>query len=391
MVFMKKLLRLLPVFLVSSVAVAAYEDHFPAYFEYCTGTRWMLQTGEKGGSPGHGFTYIHGLCKDYRSDYPRVLPCAEVPAELRMKHPHDGVGISLDKNFTNVMWVAVPGRDFMINGNKAPQPINRAQIDDHLAEVTRLRIFDGVRSKSDALKAHTIGTSEYLSAIALDTLGTDHAVNWARKLHCVSVPVPAASLGKMADFLNAANEQFRGDREYEWSKLSNNCVHVSINQSAALGINKPIKVDQKFLRKLTNMALPANGFLMYADRTVLARTPSLRKLRKALPEKGFYPVQVGALLRSYDAFPSGGYFKTDDLSVLTAPRIATPWKLLSTPEKYEEKYMTPANTELKANAELWVGRYQRLLDRLDPSDKGSAVEDYLRQQLEKAKKIATEG
>jgi hypothetical protein len=300
------------------------------------------------------------------------------------------VGISLDKNFTNVMWVAVPGRDFMINGNNSPEPISRTRIDQHISEVTRLRIFDGVRSKSDALKALAIGTPEYSSAIALDTLGTDHAVNWARELHCVSIPVPVTTLGKVTEFLNASNEQYRGERQYEWSKLSNNCVHLSINQSAALGLNKPIALDQKYLKMLTNMALPANGFLMYADRAVLARSPGLRKLRKSISDKGFHQAQVGAILRSYEAFPSGEYFKTDELSVLTAPRIATPWKLLSTPRSYEQKYMTPANSELKANAEMWVARYQSLLDRVKSSDKGSALESYLLHQLETSKKIVSE-
>ncbi len=380
----------LPLLLLSSLVSAAYQDHFPAYFEYCTGSRWMLQSGEKGGSPGHGFTYIHGLCKDYRSDYPRVIPCAEVSKEFHLMYPHSGVGISLDKNFTNVMWVAVPGRDFMINGNRSPEPISRSRINEHISEVTRLKIFDGVRSKSDALKTMTLGTPEYFAGIALDTLGTDHAVNWARELHCATIPVPVASLGKVADFLNKSNEQFRGEREYEWSKLSNNCVHISINQSAALGINKPIALDQKFLRKLTNMALPANGFLMYADRAVLARSPSLRKLQKSVSEKGFHHAQVGAMLRSYDAFPSGEYFKTDELSVLTAPRISKPLSLLATPRSYARRYMTPANSELKANAEMWVARYQRLLNRVKSSDKGSALESYLLQQLEISKKIVAE-
>ncbi len=387
---MKKYIFALPLLLLSSLASATYEDHFPAYFEYCTGSRWMLQSGEKGGSPGHGFTYIHGLCKDYRSEYPRVIPCAEVSEEFQRTFPHTGVGISLDKNFTNVMWVAVPGRDFMISGNRSPEPISRASIDEHIAEVTRLKIFNGVRSKSDALKTMTLGTPEYFAGIALDTLGTDHAVNWARELHFATIPVPSSSLRKVADFLNTSNEQYRGEREYQWSKLSNNCVHISINQSAALGINKPIALDQKFLKKLTSMALPANGFLMYADRAVLARTPSLRKLRKSLSEKGFHHAQVGAMLRSYKAFPSGEYFKTDELSVLTAPRIAKPWKLLATPRSYEQKYMTPANSELKANAEMWVARYQRLLDRVKSSDKGSVLESYLSQQLATSKKIVAE-
>lgn len=387
---MNKLILTLPLLLLSSVVWSAYEDHFPVYYEYCTGTQWKLQSGEEGGSPGHGFAYINGLCKDYRSLYPQVIPCSEVSPELRKKYPHEGVGISLDKNFSNVMWVAVPGRDLMMFGNKDRKSINIEDIREHISKINELKVFSDVRSKSDKLKPYTFGTREYLEAIALDTLGTDHAVNWARKLHCVKIPTTNDSLPKVAEYLNQSNNQYRTDREYKWSKLSNNCVHISINASHAMGINKSIKTDQKYLKMLTNMALPANGFLMYADLAVLAKKPGKKEIKKSLSEKGFHPAQVGSIMEAYEAYPSGEYFKTDDLGVLTAPRLFKPHKLLATPEKYQAKYMTRENSELKANAEMWIEHYRALLNSLGSTQKGSHVEEYLKKQLDLSEKIVAE-
>lgn len=384
---MKKLLLALPLLVVSSVALAAYEDHFPVYYEYCTGTQWKLQSGDVGGSPGHGFSYIHGLCKDYSSAYPQVIPCSEVSKELKAKYPHEGVGISLDKNFSNVMWVAVPGRDLMLFGDKERKAISHADVKEHNERITELKVFDEVISKSDKLKDIPRHTPAYLSAIAEDTLGTDHAVNWARELHCVKIPATKESLVGVTQFLNESNNQYKEGPGYEWSKLSNNCVHLSINASNAMGLNGAIKLDQKHIKMLTNMALPANGFLMYADHAVLSKVPSKKLLKKVLPQTGLYQAQVGSIMEAHPAFPSGEKFNTDELSVLTGPRIFKPFKLLATPRKYEKKYMTPKNSELKANAEMWIERYEALLDDLKKEERGSEVERYLLKQLEISNKI----
>jgi hypothetical protein len=374
----------------STLVFASYEDHFPVYFEYCTGTQWKLQSGDIGGTPGHGLTYIHGLCKDYSSPYPQVIPCDKVPSVQRKKFPHEGVGISLDKNFSNVMWVAIPGRNLTLFGDLKPQAITNDDLDRHIEKITSLEVFKGVRSKSDLLKPLQYGSDEYLRTIATDTAGTDHAVNWARELHCVKIPAPRSSLDAVTKFLNDSNKTYRTGKEYEWSKLSNNCVHISINQSHAMGINDAIKTDQKFIKKLMNMALPANGFLMYADQTVLAGEPSKRELARALSEKDFYPVQVGSIMEEHKVFPSGEYFNTEDLEVLTAPRILKPWKLLSTPRKYAKKYMTPQNSKLKENAQMWALRYEKLLGKLKSSERGSKLEKYLIKQLHLSQRIIKE-
>lgn len=372
---------------ISLSASAAYEDHFPAYFEYCTGTQWKLQSGDVGGSPGHSFIYVHGLCKDYRSSYPQVIPCSEVSDDLKAQYPHEGVGISLDKNFSNVMWVAVPGRDFTLFGDTDRKPITNNDIESILRKVTDLKVFQDVVHKGESSASLPYNSPEYLREVALATVGTDYAVNWARELHCVKVPAPIETLPKVASFLNESNNQYKEGEGYVWSKFSNNCTHLSINASHAMGISKSIKLDSKFIGKILNLALPSNAFLMYADTTVLGKIPSTRLLSKVLPKKGFYPVQVGSIMENHPVYPSGDYFLTEDLSVLTLPRILKPHKLLTTPEKYEQKYMTPVNSNLKVNATMWIGRYESLLRSLKPDTKLLEVESYLEKQLELARRI----
>lgn len=136
-----------------------------------------------------------------------------------------------------------------------------------------------------------------------------------------------------------------------------------------------------------NCALPTNTFLMYADLSVLKKKPSLRKLHKALNKEGFTPVQVGSIIENHPVFPSGEIFNTENLEVLTAPRPKSPFNFLGTPEKYERKYMTPKNSQLKANAQMWINHYQKLLNRLNKDQKGSELEQYILKKLELSKQI----
>ena len=75
---------------------------------------------------------------------------------------------------------------------------------------------------------------------------------------------------------------------------------------------------------------------------------------------------------------------------MPAPRLSTPLRLLAPPRKYAKKYLKTENSELKVNAEMWIERYQLLLDKLKPSQKGSLVENYIVEQLKISKKIASE-
>lgn len=381
---MKNLILALP-FLFSSLALASYEDHFPAYYEYCSGTQWKLQSGDVGGSPGHGFNYIHGLCKDYRSAYPQVIPCSEVEPHLLSQYPHEGVGVSLDKNYSNVSWVAVPGRDLMYFGKQKRKAIGNEDVEAIVRKITDLRVFHDVVMKPAQYSSMEVNSPEYLRATALDTLGTDYAVNWARELHCVRIPVPSTSLKPLADYLNKANSQYRTGVGYQWDKIKNNCTHLAINMGHILGINKAILTDRHILRQLFNLALPSNTFLMYADLAVLNKLSS-RKLKKSVEQDSYHPLQLGSLVMKYEVYPSGERFSTDDLTVLTLPRILKPLRLFSTPRKYE-KYFSPDRTELVSNAETWLERYSKFYNKLKPDERSSAFAAYLQKQISLAEDI----
>lgn len=383
---MNKVLTSIGILIMSSMASAAYEDHFPTYFEYCTGTQWKLQSGEEGGRPGHGFTYIHGLCKDYRSTYPQVIPCSEVSEDLRTKYPHEGVGVSLDKNFSNVMWVAVPGRDLTFFGETERKAITHDDVRNIIKKAIDLKIFNDVVHKGKKAQELPFNSQEYLEEVADATLGTEYAVTWARDLHCAKIPFQASALKDVANFLNEANNQYRSGPSYVWDKISNNCAHLAINTSHQMGITDIIKTDQPGIKKYFNMALPSNTFLMYADESALAKKPGLKELTRVINQKGFSRVQVGSIINHYPAYPSGNKFNTEDLGVLTAPRIKKPLKVFMTPEKYEVRYMTPKNSELEENARSWKNHYQKLLSQIK-TRKESKVEKYIDDQLEIIEKI----
>ena len=372
----------------TQISFAAYEDHFPTYYEYCTGTRWKLKSGEVGGSPGHSFNYIHGLCKDYTSDYPQVIPCSEVSKELKEQYPHNGVGISLDKNFSNVTWVAIPGRDLTIFGESERSPITLENIETAIKRVTDLKVFHDVRMKPEKFQNLEFNSPEYLETTARETIGTDYAVNWARTLHCVRIPFPSSRLKKLSDYLNQANLQYRTGPGYQWDKVKNNCTHLAINMGNTLGINKAISTDQDGIKQLFNLALPANTFMMYADLAVLNKLKK-RKLRKLVEEKGFSPLQLGSLLMKYEAYADGEYFDTKDLTVLTLPRVKKPHRLLDNPKKYE-RFINEETTELKNNAEAWLTKYQQLFEKLASNEKDLTFGSYLKSQILLAEKILAE-
>lgn len=379
---MNKSFGIIGLILFSTLANASYEKHFPSYYEYCTGTQWKLQSGEEGGKPGHGFTYIHGLCKDYRSSYPQVIPCSEVSEELKAKYPHEGVGVSLDKNFSNVMWVAVPGRDLTFFGDiKEPRAITHDDVKTIIQKAIDLKIFNDVVHKGKKAQELPFNSLEYLEEVADATLGTEYAVTWARELHCARIPIKAQVLPSVAKFLNETNNQYKEGPGYEWDKISNNCAHLAINTSEQMGINDAILVDQSGIKKYFNMALPSNTFLMYADISALSKKPGLKKLGKLINKDGYTPVQVGALINNYPAYPSGDKFNTDNLSILTAPRPKQPLRFLSTPQKYETKYMTAKNSDLMTNAQMWKSHYEKLLSQLRPQETSSKLELYLNDQL----------
>lgn len=343
--------------LSSTMALASYEDHFPEYFEYCTATQLKYQPeyfgGSVGGPGGHGFMYIHGLCKDYSKSYPQVVPC-------QSDSNHQGVGVSLDSDYSNVAWVAVPGRDLMMNGNLDPKAVTEADVNALAEKAVELKIFENVKMKPEYVSKNAFNTPEHEKAAAIYSIGTDIAVTWGRELRCVRIPVNKSAIQAAADFLNDVNNKYyKNNVPYEWSMVKNNCTHLAMNTSAAMGINPKIKTDGSTVAQIFNLGIPANAYLMYADRAILNKVNE-KEIYKSKPFKnfGFHPTQLGSLMIHQQAFPDNVMFKTSELVAITLPRKNV-LKLLATPIGYN-KHATPENTELQANAQKWKAIYSEL-------------------------------
>lgn len=343
---MKYILPLAALLLAGSSLASSYDDVFSEYYEFCSGTRLKYHPayygGAVGGVGGHGFMYIHGLCKDYSKNFPQVKVCDA-------NDNHKGVGVSLDSDYLNVQWVAVPGRELMIFGDKNPNEVVTSEM---VEEVTKkahaLKIFENVKLKGISDKL-TFNSEDYQRETARFSIGTDLAVNWARDLRCVRIPVEKEKLSETAEYLNSLNQKYYyGKDEYKWSDLKNNCIHLSTNVASKLGITKSVPTDKSKLTQIMHLAVPSNYYLHLVDKAVLKKKAKNR----------YTPNQFGSLMAKYPAFPSNDMFITQDLDALVLPRKNI-LRLMATPESYDRYLSEPKFTDLEENALYWEEIYSR--------------------------------
>src|SRR5690606_6842455 len=107
------------------------------------------------------------------------------------------------------MWVAVPGRDFTFFGDLSPRVTTHDDVKNVIARAIELKIFNDVVHKGERAQTLPFNSREYLEEVADATLGTDYAVNWARELHCVKIPIKEETLLSVAQFLNESNNQYK--------------------------------------------------------------------------------------------------------------------------------------------------------------------------------------
>lgn len=343
---MKYILGLSLLVSVGTTLASSYDDVFGEYYEYCTGTRLKYQPayygGATGGIGGHGFMYIHGLCKDYSKNFPQVKVCDE-------NDDHKGVGVSLDSDYLNVQWVAVPGRELMIFGDKNPNEIVTHEMIQEITQKSyQLKIFENVKLKGISEKL-AFNSEDYQKETARFSIGTDLAINWARDLRCVRIPVIKEKLGDTAEYLNSLNQKYYyGPKEYKWSDLKNNCVHLATNVANKLGITKSAPTDKSKLTQIMNLAVPSNYYLHLVDKAVL---------KKRVKDR-YTPNQFGSLMAKYPAFPTNDMFITEDLNALTLPRKNL-LRLRATPVSYDRFLKEAKYTSLEENALYWDEIYSK--------------------------------
>ena len=124
------------------VPAPIYEQLFPNYVELCAVSQFRSIERGEGGTPGHAVMYLKGACLDETADYPKLRLCPE-----RIDDPDDprhGVGISVNRWFRNVNWIATPGRRLFYDGNLGPDDrLDRAAVEAAIDASVEAGVYEG--------------------------------------------------------------------------------------------------------------------------------------------------------------------------------------------------------------------------------------------------------
>jgi hypothetical protein len=356
-----------------------YEALSDNYVELCAVSQYRPLEGEVGGIPGHAVMYLKGACRDESAPYPRLRPCRY--GTFDREDPEHGAGISVNRWFKNVNWVATPGKFFFFNGDVAEyELLDQERFDQAVQRALELGMYRGVEvhAKPDAEAPQSIA-----DFVANDSIGTDFALRFGRTVYCTRLPLRAEMLGQVMDYLNGLNDEYwTGNADYQWSGYSDNCVHTLHNALAAAGVWKPKSIRGTKLRQLFNLAIPANTVIDLAFLSNRYPIEDFGKIRgdelhwESLVTRGWLPATPGVLLKVvpvlqvnelYDAkfrlFVLGGFFSS---------QVIKRAQILLTDGRY---------LQLDANLRYFYRRYQRILAERDT--KGSWLdslrgEDYRR-------------
>jgi len=275
---------------------AEYDELYPQYIQLCAVSQIRAKFAATGGSPGHAVMYLKGACKDDSAGYPRLKLCDA-------GSQHTGVGVSVNKTFKNVNWMATPGKELFFSGNLKPAEfVTEETVRATIQSAADDDIFEGItvheqyKPPKDDLEAVEL-------FLASETLGTDFALNFGRNAFCANLPVSEPVLRGVVDYLNGLNDEYaRGEATYNWSGYSDNCVHTLRNALAAGGVWAPKSINQIKLLQIFHLAVPANEFSDLVNRSNRFKVESFEYvyddeyMRKALMRYGWLPTRHGALL-----------------------------------------------------------------------------------------------
>ena len=197
-----------------------YEKLFPYYVDLCTVSQTAEVDGSRGNPFGHAALYIKGACKDEDAPYPRLRRCRRVAIDTH--DPEHGAGVSVNRWFRSVNWVAVPGYDLFFEGNLKPgERLTQAKVDATVRDAVDKGVFKGVEVSNGWVR-NPEQTSIYDFA-ANSSITTDFALRYARNVFCTRVPVPEPVLDEVIAFLNDKNTEYAtGKADYHWNLISDN-------------------------------------------------------------------------------------------------------------------------------------------------------------------------
>jgi hypothetical protein len=374
-----------------------YNSLFPYYVEICAVTQYNRKGAKPGGWGGHATLFLNGAAIDTGADYPRLRL---VTAASDLSDPDSGVGISVNKIFDNVTWVAIPGRNEFFLGALAPeQTLDTDFYDGAIHKATAAGWFAGIGIKDVLMRQRpaAMGPEEF---IVRHSIGTDFALNFARTAYSARLPVSRDAMGRVIAYLNSANESAR-KTGYTWNMYTNNCSHVAHNALAAAAVWDPkvargsgamnvardvLSVARALaLSQMSDFSFPANNFVrLYEagnERPIDDAVAAFRNhdVRRTVND-GWMSTGPGALITTYpihdtsrnQMFASGRdpflfsvpmlWDKADKFKVLTqhAPSIVT--DLAANLAHYRERFTQALGNRRKVSEDL------RDLDRGENED-----------------------
>lgn len=212
-----------------------YDALFPYYVEVATVTQYHKRGDKPGGWGGHATMFVNGAERDPAAGYPH----------LRLVHeggdpssPDSGIGVSVNRIFKNVNWVAIPGRDVFLHGGVPHDAeLDEAAYEALISRAAKAGWFAGIRVEDALARTRPSGmTAE--DFIVRHSIGTDFALTFARHVYSVRLPLRRATIGAVVDHLNSVNDAARRSG-YTWNAYTNNCSHVIHNALAAAGVWDP--------------------------------------------------------------------------------------------------------------------------------------------------------
>jgi hypothetical protein len=342
-----------------------YEELVDTYIEMCAVSQYRPVKGVLGGIPGHAVMYLKGACFDEDAGYPRLRRCKGNTADR--SSPEHGAGVSVNKWFKNVNWVATPGKKLFFDGDLGPYDmLDQAHYERTAQKAVDLGMYEGVEIHPIPGK-EDISTAEF---VAYDSIGTDFALRFGRSAFCTRMPLWPEQLVQVMDYLNSLNDVYQSDKqEYNWSGYADNCVHTLHNAVAAAGVWKPKSVRAVKLRQLANIAVPANTFIDLADLANRYPIENLNKIRRDelqwhnLTERDWLPSGPGALVKSLAVHQENQLYDTKFRML-----VQEGWFTAGNVKKARKLLVDGRYAQLDANLHYFRQRYDRILEKRKPNN-----------------------
>ncbi len=336
----------------------AYTTLHPYYLEFCALSEIQKKPGYgadiRGGVGGHSTIYLNGVCSQTGA-YPELKLCQADPAG-------NGVGLSVNAHFANANWVAIPGRNFFYHGDLKPgQPLTRRLYDATKAHAKRLGLYDAIRFHDEVFEdmphGYTPEAFKYEVSIA-----TDYAIGYGRDRYCARVPVSAAEMTQIIDYLNGLNQPYRdGKATFDWSVFNDNCIHVAHNALSAIGF-WPVWPTHRFIAvAVFDFPVPKNEFVNIMRRANDMAVQDLlamwydRPVRRALLAGQGLPTRAGAIATFEPVAQDNALYNTDLQLIFYDDPLFGPYE-----SWYRQIVAQPRYTDVQADLEHYRAMYAQV-------------------------------